>query len=339
MKNVVLVDYKSKSDRNFTEYLNLETQLDFEEVSCVSNGTQKGFLKKFIRYFKYFFFPFKIFMKRKHINIVVAWQQFYGTILAFYCRLFHVKVFPRIYVMSFIYIPKNGILGKIYFRFLRKTISSKYVFKICVYTTQEIERYSNIFSISKDKFVFIPDGVSNDQKNIMSVEKKNYYLSAGRTNRDYDFLINAWPENGPQLYILCDVYSKKTTKENVNILRNVFGESYLKMLKECKALILTLGNENVSSGQLSFINALKMEKAIIVVENECIKDYAVDGENCIIVKKDSQSFQDLIGKIETGMIDLSRLENKAYNYFKSHFTIENMAQQLGQIINVDSKSS
>lgn len=48
----------------------------------------------------------KIAKDHKNYNKVLAWQQFYGLILAFYFRMFHVQDVPEIVVLTFIYRPK-----------------------------------------------------------------------------------------------------------------------------------------------------------------------------------------------------------------------------------------
>ena len=60
-------------------------------------------MQKFIRYAKYFLVPMKIAKDHKNYNKVLAWQQFYGLILAFYFRMFRVKNAPEIVVLTFIY--------------------------------------------------------------------------------------------------------------------------------------------------------------------------------------------------------------------------------------------
>lgn len=81
-------------------------------------------MQKFIRYAKYFLVPMKIAKDHKNYNKVLAWQQFYGLILAFYFRMFRVKNAPEIVVLTFIYKPKKSFVGKVYDKFMRYIVTS-----------------------------------------------------------------------------------------------------------------------------------------------------------------------------------------------------------------------
>lgn len=84
-------------------------------------------MQKLIRYAKYFLTPMKIAKNRNNYGKVLAWQQFYGLILAFYFRLMHVKESPEIVVLTFIYKPKKSLIGKIYDKFMRYIVTSGYI--------------------------------------------------------------------------------------------------------------------------------------------------------------------------------------------------------------------
>ena len=122
-------------------------------------------------------------------------------------------------------------------------------------------------------------------------------------------------------------------KKNVKIYDNIFGDQYLKMLSESKALIVSLGNNNVSSGQLSFLNGLKAGKAIIVIENEAIIDYAKNEVNCLVVEKNKNVFSKYIKGLTSQKI--KEIEEKSYDYFIENYTISKMAERIGEVINED----
>lgn len=139
-ENVILIDWIQLKKWNFEDLINEYTDEKWTRLGVSANGSQSGVVKKFICvYFKYFTFPFKVFLNRKKYEKVLAWQQFFGLILAFYCKLFKVKEFPKVYIMTFIYKPKNGVVGKIYFKFIRYILSSKCIEKIICFSKSEIK--------------------------------------------------------------------------------------------------------------------------------------------------------------------------------------------------------
>ncbi len=109
-KNVILIDFPKIDDWEFKKSLQEETNMEWEECGVVSNHKRQKPFSDSIRILKYFLFPLTIFFKRKQYKNIIAWQQFYGLLYAFYCRLFHTKKYNRLIVMTFIYKEKKGIL-------------------------------------------------------------------------------------------------------------------------------------------------------------------------------------------------------------------------------------
>lgn len=330
MDNYLLTDFKHGSEWNFSEYLTSFSNEKWTEVNCVSTGKQKSKLNKFFSiYLKYFIFPFKIFLKRKKTKNILAWQQFYGIVYAFYCRLFLKKKSPNIYIMTFIYTSKKGLLGYLYYRFVRFSIKYHNVKKIFVYTKFEVEKYSKIFKVEKEIFEFVHIGISSEIKEVNSkLSYDKFFLSAGRTNRDYDFLLKNWPLNCPKLIILSDTYKSSYKNSNVVVLDNIFGDDYLFLLKKAIGLILSLDDSNfVSSGQLFFLNCLKYEKAIIITKHDSMSDYAINNINCLLIDKKQQS---LINAINFILDDQKRasLEKKSKEFFDSHYSLTEFAKSI-----------
>ena len=109
-ENVILIDFPKIKNWEFKKSLNEITNLNWEEIEVVSNQGRKNWLDNVVRYFKYFAFPFRIFMHRKKYKNIIAWQQFYGLLYAFYCRLFHVQKCNSLIIMTFIYKEKKGLI-------------------------------------------------------------------------------------------------------------------------------------------------------------------------------------------------------------------------------------
>ena len=108
-KNVILVDYQVPENWDYHRAIEKETGTSWDIVTCNTHRYQGSKLKVICRYLRYFFFSFRMFTKRNRYEKVIAWQQFYGLLIAFYCRFFHVKKCPDIYIMTFIFKPKKNI--------------------------------------------------------------------------------------------------------------------------------------------------------------------------------------------------------------------------------------
>ena len=136
-ENVILIDYDAPDDWEFHKAIEKATGDKWRVYKAVSNENHGGVLQKLIRYAKYFLVPMKIAKDHKNYNKVLAWQQFYGLILAFYFRMFHVQNAPEIVVLTFIYKPKKSFVGKVYDKFMRYIVTSGYIKYFVVFSESE----------------------------------------------------------------------------------------------------------------------------------------------------------------------------------------------------------
>lgn len=65
--------------------------------------------------------------KKYEGKTVLCWQQFYGIAIAFFQRMFHMKKRYKLVIMTFIYKEKRGLAGKLFYRFVRYAVTSRYM--------------------------------------------------------------------------------------------------------------------------------------------------------------------------------------------------------------------
>ena len=328
-KNLILVDYDCPEEWKFKKGLFDSTDEQWEVKKLISNVNHSGKMQNIIRYLKYFVFPLYIFINRNRYKRVIGWQQFFGLILAFYCRLFRVKDAPDIYVMTFIYNKKCSRLGRIYERFVKYCISSEAIKKIIVFSDTEPAYYSTIFNVDESLFVTIQLGIE-DIIHKYDISDNKRFLSAGRSNRDYDFLLNNWTDK-LELDIVSDIL-KKSESEKIKIYNSIHGESFYKMLAKCHAVIISLKDENISSGQLVILEAMMLKKPIICTKNKAVENYIDTGINGVIIDKDIMSLEKAIQYIEEHYIELT--EN-ARSKYESKYTEYQMGLNIGKLIKGD----
>ncbi|WP_243273965.1 hypothetical protein [Dorea longicatena] len=92
--------------------------------------------------------------KKYEGKTVLCWQQFYGIAIAFFQRMFHMKKRYKLVIMTFIYKEKRGLAGKLFYRFVRYAVTSRYVDKIILTTQSEKPMYQEIFGVEDDLFAF-----------------------------------------------------------------------------------------------------------------------------------------------------------------------------------------
>lgn len=326
-KNIILIDFKKKNNWTFEKVLNEDE--NWETICKVSNFKTKNIFSKLFQYLIYFMFPIKIFISRKKYNKIIAWQQFYGLIFAYYCSAFKVKKTNKLIIMTFIFKKKKGIIGKIYYKWIKKIIYSNYVDKLIVFSTNEIDYYSKIFPECKEKFIYMNLGVEI-QYEIPNLQVKNYFVSAGKSNRDYKFLIKSFKKINERLYII-SYTSPPSQSDNVKILNDCFGVDYYKYIAESFAVIISLDDENISSGQLVLIHAMQQKKPIICTKSNAITNYVIDGYNGFIIDKDFKQLEEAIKKLKNKKI-YKKLSENSYTQYINEFSIEKMANNIKKIL-------
>lgn len=327
-KNAILVDFDVSDNWEFLDALETSTGEKWVVEKSISNRNHGGILQKLIRYAKYFLTPFKVFLHRNEYSRVLGWQQFYGLILAFYCHLFKVTNAPDITVMTFIYKPKHSLIGGRYRKFVHYCVTSPYIKQIIVFSDKEKKHYAELLGVPECKFVNVRLGIEDSTDRISAKNPERFYLAAGRSNRDYSFLLSVWDFEEP-LKIVCDSLNEHSENTKVEILRNCHGDDYLNLLSHCYAVIIPLQDTNISSGQLVVLQAMMYGKPIIVTENDSVLDYIVDGEDGYIIRKDADELKCALEKVNQNYPYLSKCSRE---HFMNKFSLYQEGISIGNLI-------
>ncbi len=293
-RNIVMCDFEGLELSDFVRGLEKKTQEKWVTISCACNGARRNSINKIIRYCKYFWLPFKFFLMREKYDKIVGWQQFFGLILGFYCRLFKIKKKNFIVVKNFIYRPKKGIIGNIYYRFVRYIVESEYIDVIICDSRSNCKYCSDIFNADKGKFKFIPFGIKDfSEKFVFENEsKKKAMLSLGRSNKDWNFLINALKNTAYELDIVCDELRDSGVSDNIHIHNGVWGGQSFRYIHDCLCVIIPVADGRISGGQTVLLQAMQFGKPIIVTSPSGLADdYVIDGYNGLVVEKTEESLR------------------------------------------------
>ena len=285
-------------------------------------------INKITRYIKYFTFPFKLFVTRNKYKRIVTKDQFFGLVLAMYIRLFHVKKYPDIYIMTFIYKPKKGALHAIFEKFVRYSINAKCVKKIFVFSESEVEYYRRFFKVNKNLFVKEILGIK-DTSDEIKAEKGNYYVAAGRSNRDYQFLKRAWTRK-EKLYIVSEMEKGKDTEYIIH-KRNCFKNEFLTLLAGAKASIISLSDEHISSGQLVILQSSMLGIPCIATKNDTVCDYIENNKNGFVIEKTAENLEDALNQLENEK-EYNRLSFSCKEIFKQKFSLYEMGKRIGSVV-------
>lgn len=327
-KRLILVGNTVDEDWEFRRGVEKATGTPWDVKVCVIN--QYNGLKKYTRYLMYLLGPFMLFLQRNRYSHIISWEQFLGLVTVFFMRLFRVKKAPKMTIMALIYKPKKGLVGRVFEWFVRFAVTSDYVHKIIVYSQSEVDYYTEYFGVSRSKFATELLGVADrpDLRSEPQAERKPYYVAAGRSNRDYDFLRSAWPKDEKELLIICDV-EKNEDSGNIRYLKNCHGDEYLRLLAGARAALVPLKSEKFSSGQLVFLQAAMLGKPVITTPNDTVPDYVDDGQTGMIIRKTPESLADALHRLDDPA-EYQRMCRNARRAFETRFSLRELGFRVGR---------
>lgn len=325
-KKLILVGNTVDEDWPFRRGVEKATGAPWDVKVCVIN--QYNGIKKYTRFLTYFLGPMALFFQRKRYSHIISWEQFLGLITVFFLRLFHVKNPPQITIMALIYKPKKGLIGRVFEWFVRYTVTSDYVHKIVVYSQSEVDYYADYFGVSKDKFATELLGVA-DRPDLYGTAQPEepYYVAAGRSNRDYAFLREAWPKDEAPLMIICDVEKSEDT-DNIKYLKNCHGDEYLRLLAGARAALVPLQSEKFSSGQLVFLQSAMLGKPVITTPNDTVPDYIDQGRTGLIIQKTPEALAQALDTLRDPETYQQMCRN-ARQAFETRFSLFELGRRVG----------
>lgn len=329
-QNIVVIDFEPPESWPFINTLKHETGQEWTEKKCVSNQYRMGKIDNLKRYLRYFLYSFKIFSERRTYGAIIGWQQFYGIIIGFFSRFFHVRKLNPLYVMTFIYKPKKGLIGKLYYSFIRFSISSEYIDKIICFSSTEPDYYSNLFNISNDKFVYVPLGEDLDIPNI-DVEKRHGVVSLGLSNRDYDFLIEVFKDLPYSLQIYAD--HDERIASNIRMSGEMLEDKVIDVLNEAELLVIPLQDKNISAGQLTALHAMQLGVPVVATDSDGIRDFIEDGKNGYLADNIIAIWKEKIDILLSDKSIWDKMSKSAKEMYIKKHTVASMARYIAEIIN------
>lgn len=327
-KNVVWCDFDPGQNWNFLKGLNEKSNLKFQTEIYINNKMSTNF-DNILRYIKYLTFSLIKVLKRKNYNCIISWQQFYGLFFAFFCRLFKVKKNATLVVMVFIYIPKKGIIGYFYKKFIRYSITSGYIDRIILNSSSEGKRYSKELSCDEKIFSFVPLGEDLKHNDMYEFNHDNILFSSGFSNRNYDFLIDILKNTNYQTYIFG---RKKIEFNNIHMSDEIVENKIESILKKARIVLVPL-LENRESGQLTILHAMQLGVPIIATKTDCMKDYIIDGINGFLCDNKSDLWLEKINLLYENDTLYENISKQCKRIYLEKHTRYSMGKEVGKIIN------
>jgi len=253
--------------------------------SSRSRAIKNSILKEMVRISEDMALFFKYFSIRNKYDVLLTNSDRVSNIFAIFQALFGKRIH---HVMLNCLWPNPQYLNKISWYFRKKIwkFISKGVDKYIVFASHEIEDYSTIYSLPKDKFIYIPFYFTPSSLKY-NASDEGYMFSGGHPHyRDYSTLFNAVKNLNIKCKLAVQIpeyFSNVNVPDNVEI-SYLSEEDYFLCMAKSKVVVVPLKKEFLrSAGQRSYLDAMLMGKPVIVCDKKGAYDYIVNGEEGIIV--------------------------------------------------------
>ncbi len=311
----------------------LNTNADLLYIDT-SRATRSGVVK---RHLSYFILAIKsLFMSQNYKN-VIFWQQFIGLYWSTLTFLRHGSDGVTI-LLPLIYKSRKGILGKVY-RSCFSFSLAKPALKLAVcHSSDELKYYRQTFPLSKNKIFFMHYGQSSKatdgDRRKFALDTGNYIFSGGTSNRDFAVLVSAATKMKLDFIIACTQYDIRGIQipDNVKIFHDAYGEKFHALMHASRAVVLTLKNPNISSGQIVLLKAMEMGKPIVATMSAGIRDYVDESCAYLIEPGNAEQVQIALTHVINNPKDAEQRAAKARERYYEKYTLQKFALNIANLI-------
>jgi glycosyltransferase involved in cell wall biosynthesis len=225
----------------------------------------------------------KLFINRRKFDIIIsasANQAVTYSLLSIFNRQKNpLHILEELYLQEPVKF-KQKIRPFIYSLFLRK------VDYIRSSSTKEIDNFSKLLKLDKEKFWFLPYPSPVLDPGIVTANEE-YILSAGKQYRDYSTLVRAVSGTGYKLIIVSDRNSMKDveTCDEATVFYDIGKDEYLNLLMNSKFVVVPLNNDFCSCGQIAILEAMSYGKPVISAAVVGSIDYIKNGRSGLLYEK------------------------------------------------------
>ncbi|MDO5627794.1 MAG: glycosyltransferase [Mobilicoccus sp.] len=190
--------------------------------------------------------------------------------------------------------------------------------RYAVLSTEELATFPRQWGVDPERVVFTPFPATI--KADTPRRTGDYLFAGGNSLRDYDLLATALGEDGPPTVVAASWQPSRP----VPGLRagSVPHADFVSTMASCRAAVVPLRRTIRSAGQQSYLNAMLLEKPVIVTDAPGVRDYIEDGVTGIIVPPEPQALRAAIDRVmdPANAADNARMGAAARAWVLSHAT-------------------
>ena len=231
----------------------------------------------------------KAIFKIKKYDVVLSHGMPSGIVLALFRRFIKTKAKHIVFdIGSFNSAAVDGKVLKL------NQFASKSIDGIIYHSSQQIEYYKKFYPWIVEKSKFIPFGTDleyfkrdeNEEIGYIdseSINEENYILAIGYSMRDYTTLLEAFKLIDLDINLkIIGNSSISASDKRVEILGPIEKRELNLQIQKAKFCVLPLENKNFSFGQMTLLQQMYFEKAVITARVPSTMDYVEDKKNAVL---------------------------------------------------------
>ncbi|MEP7118003.1 MAG: glycosyltransferase family 4 protein [Acidobacteriota bacterium] len=222
---------------------------------------------------------------------------------------------PRHVIVQFIMRERTASLGsRLKYAFMGWCFSSV---DLCVCSARaECDYYARAFGWPRSKLAFVP--FHTDPRFLdIPVQDGDYAVSAGRSFRDYDTLLDAWEGLDVPLWVV-GYKGARPAPQNVTIKREIPLADLTTLIAGAGIVVVPLEERRISIGQSVILQAMAMGKAVVVTRVDGTVDYVEHMKTGLLVPpRDPAALREAVRLLSSDVTLRRRLAAAALEQIKT----------------------
>ncbi|WP_314373700.1 glycosyltransferase [Sphingomonas paucimobilis] len=161
----------------------------------------------------------------------------------------------------------------------------------CVLSSSERAEFAERWKVDAERVVFTPFCHTMHEKH-QPRWQGNYVFAGGNSLRDYPLITAAFRGFDMELRMATS-YREDDLPANI-LCRSLPHHVYMDELRGARHVVVPLEQSTRSAGQQTYLNAMLLEKLVIVNDVRGVRDYIDDGETGLVVDSTPEAFAEAI---------------------------------------------
>lgn len=234
-----------------------------------------------LRQLAYLGLAMRIVLRRSSYDKIFIWQQYIAVYYSLLSKLWPFRRRP--YLVYYIISKKPaGLLGKIRQKLFLFMLSDNYNVKTYLMSAADYLAQAAPATQRKKMAVlndFLIDTSYTDQ-HYRAGQGGNYVFGGGSGNRKYDDMLSLARDMPDERFVIAcrqqDVAGPVT--DNVIVRHDAYHDEFDRLILGSRAVMLSLGDPNVMSGQLVCMQAFAAGKVVFMTRNNFMRDWLPDAD-------------------------------------------------------------